>query len=127
MLNEVVRALEPRVRPKAQKISNAGERIGGTMSGRKIIRGLQEAIDHADGNASVARLRVVRVPEHVDVKAIRQGLKMSQSEFARRFGFSIDSLQNWEQGRRFPDGYARVLLRVIERHPEVVEDALAVG
>lgn len=97
------------------------------MSGRKIIRGLQEAIDHADGNASVARLRVVRVPEHVDVKAIRQGLKMSQSEFARRFGFSIDSLQNWEQGRRFPDGYARVLLRVIERHPEVVEDALAVG
>lgn len=97
------------------------------MSGRKIIKGLHEAIDHAGGNASVARLRVVRVPEQVDVKAIRQGLNMSQAQFARTFGFTIDSLQNWEQGRRFPDGYARVLLRVIERHPEAVEDALAVG
>jgi putative transcriptional regulator len=97
------------------------------MSGRKIITGLREAIDHAEGRASVTRLRVVRVPEHVDVKAIRQGLKMSQAEFARRFGFSIDSLQNWEQGRRFPDGYARVLLRVIEHNPKAVEDALAVG
>ena len=97
------------------------------MSGRKIIRGLEEALDHAGGNASVARLRVVRVPEHVDVRAIRQRLGMSQGEFARRFGFSVDSLQNWEQGRRFPDGYARVLLRVIEHNPRAVEDALAVG
>lgn len=97
------------------------------MSGRKIINGLQEAIGHAEGNTSLARLRVVRVPEQVDVKAIRQSLNMSQAEFARRFGFSIDSLQNWEQGRRFPDGHARTLLRVIEKHPEIVEDALAVG
>ena len=96
------------------------------MSGRKIIKGLHEAIEHAKGNTSVARLRVVRVPETVDVRAIRQGLGMSQTEFARRFGFSIDSLQNWEQGRRFPEGYARVLLRVIERNPQAVEDALAV-
>ena len=97
------------------------------MSGRKIIKGLLEAIDHAGGDDSVARLRVVRVPEQVDVKAIRQGLRMSQTQFARRFGFTVDALQNWEQGRRFPDGPARVLLRVIERHPDVVEDALAVG
>lgn len=97
------------------------------MSGRKIITGLHEAIAHARGDHSVARVRVVRVPEQVDVKAIRQQLNMSQSEFARRFGFSVDALQNWEQGRRFPDSTARVLLRVIERHPEVVEDALAMG
>lgn len=97
------------------------------MSGRKIINGLQEAVAHAKGDGNVARLRVVRVPEQVDVKAIRQQLKMSQHEFARRYGFSLDSLQNWEQGRRFPDGAARVLLKVIEHNPGAVEDALATG
>lgn len=65
------------------------------MSGRKIINGLHEAIAHAQGDRSMARVRVVRVPEQVDVKAIRQGLRMSQAEFAIRFGFSLDSLQNW--------------------------------
>jgi putative transcriptional regulator len=108
-----------------KRIPDAGS--GSPTIPRSLPPGVLEALDHADGNASVARLRVVRVPDHVDVKAIRHGLKMSQAEFARRFGFSVDSLQNWEQGRRFPDGYARVLLRVIERHPEIVEDVLEVG
>lgn len=95
------------------------------MSGHKIINGLREAIEHARGNHSLARMRVVRVPEQVDVKAIRQQLNMSQREFAHRFGFSLDALQNWEQGRRFPDSTARVLLKVIEQNPDAVEDALA--
>jgi len=95
------------------------------MSGRKIVNGLHEAIAHARGDHSVARVRVVRVPEEVDVRAIRQQLNLSQREFARRFGFNLDALQNWEQKRRFPDSTARVLLKVIEHHPEVVEEALA--
>lgn len=95
------------------------------MSGRKIINGLHEAIAHARGDHSVARVRVVRVPEQVDVRAIRLQLNMSQREFAQRFGFSLDALQNWEQGRRFPDSTARVLLKVIERNPHAVEEALA--
>jgi putative transcriptional regulator len=97
------------------------------MSGRKIITGLREAIAHSRGDGSLARVRVVRVPEEVNVKAIRQQLNLSQGEFARRFGFSIDALQNWEQGRRFPDSTARVLLKVIEHYPDAVEDALALG
>lgn len=97
------------------------------MSARKIINGLKEAIVHAKGDHSLARVRVVRVPEQVNVKAIRQQLNMSQREFARRFGFNLDALQNWEQGRRFPDSTARVLLKVIEKHPGVVEDTLAHG
>lgn len=97
------------------------------MSGRKIVNGLQEAVAHARGDGSVARVRVVRVPEQVDVKAIRQQLNLSQRQFASRFGFSLDALQNWEQGRRFPDSTARVLLKVIEHRHEVVEEALAHG
>jgi len=97
------------------------------MTGRKIIEGLGEAVAHAKGDHTRAKQHLIRVPDQVDVKAIRKQLKMTQREFAFRFGFNVDTLQNWEQGRRFPEGAARVLLKVIERCPDAVEDALATG
>ena len=63
----------------------------------------------------------------VDVKAIRQRLGKSQSEFARMIGVSISTLQNWEQGRRRPEGPARALLRVAAANPEAVTAALENG
>ena len=61
----------------------------------------------------------------VNVKTIRRRLGKSQSEFARMIGVSVSTLQNWEQGRRRPDGPARALLRVAAVHPEAVAAALA--
>jgi putative transcriptional regulator len=61
----------------------------------------------------------------VDVKAIRQRLRMSQAEFARMIGVSVATLQNWEQGRRRPEGPARALLKVAAANPEAVSAALA--
>jgi putative transcriptional regulator len=61
----------------------------------------------------------------VDVKAIRRRLGKSQSEFARMIGVSVATLQNWEQGRRRPDGPARALLRVAAANPEAVAAALS--
>ena len=61
----------------------------------------------------------------VDVKAIRQQLGKSQSEFARMIGVSVSTLQNWEQGRRRPVGPARALLRIAAASPEVVAAALS--
>jgi putative transcriptional regulator len=61
----------------------------------------------------------------IDVKAIRQGLGKSQAEFARMIGVSVATLQNWEQGRRRPEGPARALLRVAAADPEAVAAALA--
>jgi putative transcriptional regulator len=61
----------------------------------------------------------------VNVKEIRRRLGKSQSEFARMIGVSLSTLQNWEQGRRRPDGPARALLRVAATHPEIVAAALA--
>lgn len=61
----------------------------------------------------------------VDVKAIRRRLGKSQSEFARMIGVSVATLQNWEQGRRRPEGPARALLRVAAKDPEAVVAALA--
>jgi putative transcriptional regulator len=63
----------------------------------------------------------------VDVKKIRANLGKSQSEFARMIGVSIATLQNWEQGRRQPDGPARALLRVAAENPKAVAAALETG
>jgi len=61
----------------------------------------------------------------VDVKAIRQKLAKSQVEFARMIGVSVATLQNWEQGRRRPDGPARALLKIAFANPALVAAALA--
>jgi putative transcriptional regulator len=61
----------------------------------------------------------------VDVKAIRRRLAKSQAEFARMIGVSVATLQNWEQGRRRPEGPARALLALAAANPEAVAAALA--
>lgn len=64
-------------------------------------------------------------PEKVDVRAIRSKLKLSQAEFAERFGFTPAAVRQWEQGRRYPHGPARVLLTIIDREPDAVRRALS--
>jgi putative transcriptional regulator len=59
-----------------------------------------------------------------DVKAIRARLGKSQTEFAHMIGVSVGTLQNWEQGRRTPDGPALALLRVASADPNAVARAL---
>ena len=90
----------------------------------RIMAGLNDAIAIANGTADPATYRV-HVPERIDVRRIRQGLGLTQSEFAARFGFSIHTLRKWEQDGRQPEGPARAYLRVIERNPKAVEEALA--
>lgn len=63
-----------------------------------------------------------RVP---DVKAIRAKLKVTQEEFASRYGLSLRTVQDWEQDRFDPDQASRTLLRLIERIPTEVAKALA--
>ena len=59
-----------------------------------------------------------------DVKAIRDSLGKSQTEFAMMIGVSVATLRNWEQGRRIPDGPAQALLRVAAQNPKAVANAL---
>jgi putative transcriptional regulator len=68
-----------------------------------------------------------RVTEYLplDVKAIRQKLGKSQTQFAQMIGVSVATLQNWEQGRRRPEGPACALLKVAAHNPEAVAKALA--
>ena len=65
--------------------------------------------------------------EEPDVRSLREKHGLSQSRFAAMLGISVGTLRNWEQGRRRPEGSARVLLRVVEKHPEAVFDVVANG
>ena len=89
----------------------------------EFLQAMQEAADILTGKRAPARLH--RPPPVVDVRGIRQGLGLSQPAFAARFGFSVASLREWEQGRRRPESAARTLLLVIARDPTLVADVLA--
>lgn len=89
--------------------------------GELLIEGMKEAVAHARGEATGARTRVV---EHPDVRAIREGLHMSQSEFAEAFRIPLSTLQGWEQGRRAPDATASAYLNVIAKLPHETKAAL---
>lgn len=88
----------------------------------ELVTSIKEAGQIHRGEARASRTFVFE-PE--DVRQIRQKLHKSQSEFARMIGVSVATLQNWEQGRRQPEGPARALLLVASKAPEVVAKALA--
>jgi len=58
--------------------------------------------------------------ESGDLAALRKYLGLTQKQFASRIGISVNTLQNWEQDRRQPDGPARALLRLLAKHPRLV-------
>lgn len=88
----------------------------------KLAESIQQAGRIRRGEAEPSRVAEFAP---VDVKAVRLRLGKSQSEFARMIGVSVSTLQNWEQGRRRPEGPARALLQVAAANPEAVATALA--
>ena len=93
-----------------------------SIAGNRILQSVRRARAYARGETTEGF--VVHVPEQVDVKAIREKLKLSQETFALRFGFSLAAVRDWEQHRRRPEKAARVLLLVINHAPDVVGAAL---
>lgn len=63
----------------------------------------------------------VYTPEQLLAISARQAANLTQKEFARLLNVSVDSVQDWEQGRRSPRGAAKTLLRVAQEHPEILE------
>ncbi len=103
--------------------ANKASRPKHSRLGRRIIEGLELVEKHVKGQIKLP-VGYVEVPDFVDVKAIREKSGLTQAEFARRYGISPRSLQEWEQGRRQPEGAVRAYLRVIDRNPGAVESAL---
>jgi putative transcriptional regulator len=87
--------------------------------GKEILQGLEEIRRFKAGEM---RLRTTTLSEPAPPQEIRERLALSQEAFAGLLGVSVRTLQDWEQGRRNPQGPALALLRIAEQHPEVFID-----
>ncbi|WP_040325391.1 helix-turn-helix domain-containing protein [Aurantimonas manganoxydans] len=87
----------------------------------QIAEGLEEALSVTRGESSPYRLYV---PSEVDVKAIRSKTGFSQKDFASTFGFGLDQLKQWEQGRSRPVQAHRAYLLLINDRPKEMVEAL---
>ena len=82
---------------------------------------VKEGMEILRGEAQPSRVFEFDAP---NVKEIREDLKLTQDQFAAMLGISLGTLRNWEQGRRTPEGPARVLLQVAASHPDAVLDVV---
>ena len=90
----------------------------------KVMAGLGDTREYLKGTRDGFKVHEVEVPEP-DVAAIRGQTGLSQPAFARSIGVPLGTLKNWEQGRRRPEGPARVLLALIGKRPSIVQEELA--
>jgi len=91
--------------------------------GERLLDSMKELRAHLRGKIQLSET-VYHLPPETDVRALREKLKLSQSDFAALFGFNVRSLQDWEQGRRRPEIPIRAYLAVIKRDPQAVIRAL---
>lgn len=87
----------------------------------ELLESVQEGAEILANRVQPSRVHDLRVP---DARAIREQFGLSQSQFAAMMGISVATLRNWEQGRRKPEGSARILLEVVAKHPEAVLDSV---
>jgi putative transcriptional regulator len=87
----------------------------------KLVESIKEAGSIKRGSKKAGRTVHFKTP---NIKAIRSKLKISQSDFALMLGVSSRTIQNWEQGRREPEGPAKALLIIAQKNPKAVLHAL---
>jgi putative transcriptional regulator len=87
----------------------------------KLVASVKEAGEIRAGHLRPSRTYEIQPPE---IRMVRERLDVSQDEFAVMIGVSARTLQNWEQGRRQPEGPAKALLTIASRNPTAVLDAL---
>ena len=89
----------------------------GEAFGQKLLQSVREM-------KAAQAARVTNI-EPNDVVQARHKTGLSQAQFAMALSISLRTLQEWEQGRRTPSGAAQALIRIANRHPEVVREVLA--
>lgn len=87
----------------------------------ELVASIREGGAILRGEFPASRTFDIQPPE---IKEIRDGFSLTQEQFAALLGISVRTLRNWEQGRRVPEGPARVLLQVAAKHPEAVLDVV---
>ena len=97
---------------KAKVLGSTGEELG-----LKLLQSVREMKER-----NFARVTEIEINPVVQA---RQSTGMSQAEFATALSISKRTLQEWEQGRRAPSGAAQALIRIAQKHPQVLREALS--
>ena len=93
-----------------------------TKAGKRLLDAAREMSAIAKGEAEPFSMHI---PPEIDVKAIRRKVSLSQDGFASVFGFTVNQIRDWEQGRTRPIQSDRAYLLLIERHPSAVQQMLS--
>jgi len=88
----------------------------------ELLESVRQAGEIRKGDRKPSRYYVIAEP---DVLAIREKYDMTQQEFSSLLGISVGTLRNWEQGRRKPQGPAKVLLKIAEKRPKAILESLS--
>jgi putative transcriptional regulator len=88
----------------------------------ELLESVKQAGEIRSGKSKPSGYTVIEDP---DVSAIREKYNMTQQEFSSLLGISVGTLRNWEQGRRKPQGPAKVLLKIAEKRPKAILESLA--
>jgi len=83
---------------------------------------LEEAVDIHQGRKETGRITRFEI---TDVKSIRDDLQVSQAEFAKALGTSVDTIKSWESRRRNPTGLAAKVLATIQENPHFYNELSA--
>ena len=92
-----------------------------SLAFNQFLKSIDQARTIYAGKRKASRIFHVKP---MKIKGIRQKWRVSQAKFAAIIGVSAATLRNWEQGRTYPDGAARVLLRIAEKRPDAIREAL---
>lgn len=87
----------------------------------ELVESMKQAVAIERGEMKPSR---VFTYTPLDVKAIREKTNKTQADFAAMIGVKVGTLRNWEQGRRYPDGPAQTLLRIVSADPDYVQRVL---
>jgi putative transcriptional regulator len=83
---------------------------------------LEETVDIYQGRKAASRITHFEI---ADVKSIRDSLQVSQAEFAKALGTSVDTIKSWESRRRNPTGLAAKVLATIQDNPSFYQELSA--
>ncbi len=103
------------------------------MTDRNIFSELMEGFDALEdarhGKVTLKTSEVeIKAPPFMDaarVRAVREKLRVSQPVFARKLRTNPQTIKNWEQGTAKPNAQAAILLSLIDRNPELIEEIAA--
>ena len=91
----------------------------------RIVEILPDGSERAMTGANARAVRSEPPPDAAYARGIRARAKLTQAEFAARIGVPIETVRNWEQGKRSPRGPARALLKMLDRAPDLSFAVLA--